>query len=73
MFNITCCIWGCTFLDCIEKFNIADVTKSHDPETSSVSSWSLMSGNCEPRESSTGTRENSIIAGSISNLNGNVR
>ena len=32
-----------------------------------------MSGNCEPRESSTGTRENSIVAGSISNLNGNVR
>lgn len=49
-----------------------DVTKSHDPETSSVSSWSMMSGNCEPRETSTGTRENSIVAGSISNLNGNI-
>ncbi|XP_069692882.1 GRIP1-associated protein 1-like [Periplaneta americana] len=47
-----------------------DITKSHDPETSSISSWSLMSGNCEPRESS--TRENSIVAGSVSNLNGNV-
>jgi hypothetical protein len=32
-----------------------------------------MSGNYEPRESSTGTRENSIVAGSSSNVNGNVR
>jgi hypothetical protein len=64
---------GLYFLDWIVKFNVADVTKSHDPETISVSSWSLMSGNCEPRESSAVTRENSIVAGSISNLNGNVR
>lgn len=73
MFNISRLIWDCTFLYWIEKFNIADVAKSHDPETISVSSWSLMSGNCEPRESSTATGENSIVAGSISNLNGNVR
>jgi hypothetical protein len=55
----------------IEKFNFTDVNKSLDPETSSVSSWSLMSGTCEPRVSS--TRESSIVVGSMSNFNGNVR
>jgi hypothetical protein len=59
------------FLCSIEKFNFSDVNKSLDPETSSVSSWSLMSGNCEPRVSS--THENSIVAGSVSNFNGSVR
>lgn len=47
-----------------------DVNKSVDPETSSVSSWSLMSGNCEPRESV--TCENSTVGGSVSNFNGNI-
>ncbi|KAJ9579095.1 hypothetical protein L9F63_024801 [Diploptera punctata] len=47
-----------------------ELNKSNDPETSSISSWSMMSGNCEPRDSS--TRENSIIAGSVTNLNGNM-
>lgn len=59
------------FLCWIEKFNFTDVSKSLHPETSSVSSWSLVSGNCEPQESI--TRENSIVAVSISNSNGNVR
>ncbi|PSN47886.1 GRIP1-associated protein 1 [Blattella germanica] len=48
----------------------SDVSKMNDPETSSISSWSLMSGNCETRDAS--TRENSIIAGSVGNLNGNA-